>query len=72
MRVYDCRHACATTWLQAGVPLGETARWLGHSVETLVRVYVGALEGHDEQARGRLDGLFADKRAWLSDLGAAT
>ena len=21
MRVYDCRHACATTWLRAGVPL---------------------------------------------------
>jgi integrase len=36
MRVYDCRHACATTWLRAGVPLGEVARRLGHSVETLV------------------------------------
>jgi integrase len=34
MRVYDCRHACATTWLHAGVPLGEVARRLGHSVET--------------------------------------
>jgi hypothetical protein len=26
MRVYDCRHAAATTWLRAGMPLGETAR----------------------------------------------
>ena len=50
LRVYDCRHAAATTWLRAGVPLGETARRLGHSVETLVSTYVGALD--DEVAVG--------------------
>ena len=44
MRVYDCRHAAATTWLRAGMPLGETARRLGHSVETLVSTDVSALE----------------------------
>jgi len=26
LRIYDCRHAAATTWLKAGVPLGESAR----------------------------------------------
>ena len=26
MRVYDCRHVAATTWLRAGMPLTETAR----------------------------------------------
>lgn len=36
IRIYDCRHAAATTWLRAGVPLGEAAKRLGHSVETLV------------------------------------
>ena len=36
LRVYDCRHAAATTWLQAGIPLGVVARRLGHSVGTLV------------------------------------
>jgi integrase len=50
LRVYDLRHACATTWLRAGVPLGEVARRLGHSVETLVSTYVGALEGDDVAA----------------------
>lgn len=25
MRIYDCRHAAATTWLRAGMPLGEVA-----------------------------------------------
>jgi hypothetical protein len=30
-----------------GCPLGEVARRLGHSVETLVSTYVGALQGDD-------------------------
>ena len=50
LRVYDIRHAAATTWLAAGVPLGEVARRMGHSVETLVSTYVGALTG-DEHHR---------------------
>jgi integrase len=55
LRLYDCRHAAATTWLQAGVPLGEVARRLGHSVETLVSTYVGALAGSEEIANERIE-----------------
>ncbi len=55
LRVYDCRHTAATTWLQAGVPLGEAARRLGHSVETLVSTYVGALTGDEELANTRIE-----------------
>lgn len=55
LRVYDCRHAAATTWLQAGVPLGEVARRLGHSVETLVSTYVGALAGDESVANERIE-----------------
>ncbi len=55
LRVYDCRHAAATTWLRAGMPLGETARRLGHSVETLVSTYVGALDDEQHIANQRLD-----------------
>lgn len=55
LRVYDCRHAAATTWLQAGVPLGEAARRLGHSVETLVSTYVGALAGDEELANKQIE-----------------
>ena len=54
-RLYDCRHAAATTWLKAGVPLGEVANRLGHSVETLVSTYVGALAGDDELANRRIE-----------------
>lgn len=62
MRVYDCRHAAATTWLRAGVPLGEVARRMGHSVETLVSTYVGALEGDEELANERIDAVLAGER----------
>lgn len=53
--IYDCRHAAATTWLRAGVPLGEVAKRMGHSVETLVATYVGALEGDESVANDRID-----------------
>jgi integrase len=55
LRVYDCRHAAATTWLRAGVPLAETARRMGHSVETLVSTYVGALDDEERVANERID-----------------
>ncbi|HEX7131821.1 MAG TPA: tyrosine-type recombinase/integrase [Iamia sp.] len=55
LRVYDCRHAAATTWLRAGVPLGEVARRLGHSVDTLVANYVGALETDEEISNTKID-----------------
>ena len=51
LRVYDCRHAAATTWLRAGMPLAETARRLGHSIETLVSTYVGALDDEEHIAK---------------------
>jgi len=57
MRVYDCRHAAATTWLRAGMPLGETARRLGHSVETLVSTYVGALDDEEHIGNQRIDSI---------------
>lgn len=57
MRVYDCRHAAATAWLRAGAPLGEVARRLGHSVETLVSTYVGALEGDEQTTNQRIEAL---------------
>lgn len=60
LRVYDCRHAAATTWLKAGVPLGEVARRLGHSVETLVSTYVGALAGDETLANARIDAVLAN------------
>jgi len=53
-RIYDCRHAAATTWLASGAPLGEVARRLGHSVDTLVTTYVGALTGDEDLTNERI------------------
>jgi integrase len=59
MRIYDCRHAAATTWLRAGVPLGEVAKRMGHSVETLVSTYVGALDTDESLANTRITEVLA-------------
>jgi integrase len=53
-RIYDCRHAAATTWLASGAPLGEVARRLGHTVDTLVSTYVGALTGDEQLTNARI------------------
>jgi integrase len=59
VRVYDFRHANATVMLKAGVPLAEAARRLGHSVETLVSTYIGAMDGDDKQANALIDAVLA-------------
>ena len=66
IRIYDCRHAAATTWLAAGVPLGEVARRMGHSVETLVSTYVGALDGDETMANERIDAVLGGEASQRS------
>jgi hypothetical protein len=56
----------------AGVPLGEVARRLGRSVETLVGTYVGALDGDDTAANELIDSALGPSRAWIADIGSAT
>ncbi|MDF5759129.1 tyrosine-type recombinase/integrase [Spongiactinospora sp. TRM90649] len=53
-RVYDLRHACVSTWLNAGVPATQVAEWAGHSVEVLLRVYAKCIVGQDVAARRRI------------------
>jgi integrase len=50
-RPYDLRHACASTWLNAGVAPTRVAQWLGHSVEVLLRVYAKCIDGHEDADR---------------------
>ncbi|MEO6124292.1 MAG: tyrosine-type recombinase/integrase [Ilumatobacteraceae bacterium] len=60
LRIYDCRHAAATTWLKAGMPLGEVARRLGHSVDTLVNNYVGALSDDEQASNERMNRFYSN------------
>jgi len=53
-RPYDLRHACVSTWLNGGVPPTQVAKWAGHSVDVLLRIYASCLEGQDEIAKRRI------------------
>jgi integrase len=54
-RPYDLRHACLSTWLNAGVPAAQVAEWAGHSVNVLLRVYAKCLDGQEESAKRRIE-----------------
>jgi integrase len=58
-RPYDLRHACLSTWLNAGVPATQVAAWAGHSVMVLLKVYAQCLEGQDEMAMRNIDAALA-------------
>jgi integrase len=47
-RPYDLRHAGITWRLNSGVPAPDVAKWAGHSVEVLTRIYAGCVAGLDE------------------------
>lgn len=47
-RPYDLRHSGVTLALNAGVPAPEVARRTGHSVNVLLRVFAGCIDGQDE------------------------
>jgi integrase len=53
-RIYDLRHACLSTWLNGGVPATQVAKWAGHSVDVLLRIYARCLDGQDEVAKRRI------------------
>ena len=54
-RVYDLRHACASTWLNGRVPPAQVAEWAGHSVAVLLRVYAKCIDGQDQIAKRRIE-----------------
>jgi integrase len=60
-RVYDLRHANASNLLAAGMPLAETARRLGHSIETLVRIYAKSFPADIAAADQRLEERLANQ-----------
>jgi integrase len=54
-RPYDLRHACLSTWLNAGVPATQVADWAGHSVNVLLKVYASCIVGQDEASLRRIE-----------------
>lgn len=57
-RPYDLRHACASLWLNSGVPPTEVAERLGHSVDVLLKIYAKCIDGQRDMINKRIsDGL---------------
>jgi integrase len=54
-RPYDLRHACVSSWLAAGVAPTQVARWAGHSVAVLLRVYAHCVDGQEATALRQID-----------------
>ncbi|MFJ9392142.1 tyrosine-type recombinase/integrase [Nocardioides sp. NPDC101246] len=52
---YDLRHACVSTWLSAGVDATQVAKWAGHSVAVLLRVYAACLDDTENAAKARIE-----------------
>lgn len=59
-RPYDLRHACLSTWLNAGVAPTQVAEWAGHSVAVLLSVYAKCLDGQDQVAFRRIENVLGD------------
>jgi integrase len=53
-RPYDLRHGGVTLWLNAGVPAPEVARRAGHSVDVLLKIYAGCVDGQEESVNERI------------------
>lgn len=53
-RPYDLRHACLSTWLNAGVHAPLVAEWAGHTVEMLLSTYAKCIHGQEAAARARI------------------
>jgi hypothetical protein len=59
-RPYDLRHACLSTWLNAGVDPTQVADWAGNSVEVLLRVYAKCIHGRDKINRKLIEDALRD------------
>ena len=68
-RPYDLRHACVSTWLNAGVPAPQVAAWAGHSVDVLHRIYARCIDGQDAMAKTRIAAALELALEPLSDSG---
>jgi integrase len=49
-RPYDLRHACVSTWLNAGVAAPQVAACAGHGVDVLLKIYAKTIGGQEALA----------------------
>ncbi len=54
-RPYDLRHAAVSTWLDNDVEAAQVAKWAGHSLAVLLRVYAKCRSGGEVSALQKLE-----------------
>ena len=62
-RPYDLRHACLSTWLNAGVPASQVAEWAGHSIAMLLNTYAKCIDGQEQEAKKKIESVFGSADA---------
>ncbi|MFK4595864.1 site-specific integrase [Streptomyces pristinaespiralis] len=53
--MYDLRHTCLTTWLNAGIPPAQVAEWAGNSVPVLLATYARCISGQLKDHQRRIE-----------------
>lgn len=68
--IHDLRHHAASSWLRAGIPVHQVAKWLGHkNASTLLRIYAHVLgEKQEIAALKHLDALGAVRAEFALDV----
>jgi hypothetical protein len=51
---YALRHAAVSTWLRTTGDAALVARWAGHSVAVLLKVYAKAVDGTEQESLDRI------------------
>jgi integrase len=69
-RPYDLRHAAVSTWLNSGVEPARVAQWAGHSVDVLLRIYAKCLDGQEDVALRRIEGVIGTPTGTSAGQGA--
>lgn len=60
-RPYDLRHACLSTWLNAGIDPAQVAEWAGNSGGVLLSTYAKCVSGRETANRRLAEEAFQAK-----------
>jgi integrase len=61
--VYRLRGSAASLWIMEGQPLSTVAKWMGHSVATLLRHYTASIEHLEDNGPVEGNKLISEARA---------
>lgn len=65
--VYRLRGSAASLWIMEGKPLSTVAKWMGHSVPTLLKHYTASIEHLEDHGTVDGDNLIAEARAKVAN-----